>query len=84
VLTRRRIELDSTLVAFRGILKGSSNSENVTIRVPLNTLDEHTSVNENRHLVSETLHKLKSTALVSDAKGGTVVVNIFIAETLAI
>lgn len=65
MLARRRVELDSSFVALRSVEEGSSYTKHVSIGVPLDALNEHASVNQDGHVISEILHKLKSTTLVS-------------------
>ena len=74
----------SSFVAFRSVKERSSDTKNVTVGVPLNALDEHASVDQNRHFVVEVLHKLKSTALIGDAERSTVFIDVFITEALAV
>lgn len=84
VLARGRVELDGTLVALRGVEEGSSDSKDVAIGVPLDTLNEHASVDQDGHFIAEALHELESTALIGNAEGSTVFIHVFIAEALSV
>lgn len=84
MVSERRVELNDTFVAFRSVNQRTSDSEDVTVWIPLDTLDEHASVDENRTVIGQASHHLHATALVSNAKSSRVLILIFVRKSLTV
>lgn len=78
------IELDGSLIAFRSINETSSDAKYITIGAPLDRLDQHAGIHEERIIISQILHELHATALVSNGQLGGAFIDILVAEALPI
>ena len=65
-------------MAFNLLNTGARYGDDVAVRVPLDVLDEHAGVDQDRLVISHVPHKLHTTALVGNAEGGSLVILILI------
>ena len=84
MLAHGGVELDGAFVAFGAFEEGAGDAEDVAVRVPLHSLDEHACVDQDGDLVLERAHELESSTLVRDAQLGGSFIDVFIAEALAV
>ena len=84
MLTEGGVELDTGFVTLNFFDTGAGDGDDIAVGVPLDVLDEHASVDENRSIVSHVSHELHATALVGDTKGWSLIVLILVGESLAI
>ena len=79
-----RVELNNTFVAFRPVDERASHGENVSVRVPLYVLNEHSSVDQDGFVICQGLHQLNSTALVRNRQLTGQIISVFVRKALAV
>ena len=76
--TEGRVKLDTRFVALNFLNTGARDGQDITIWVPLDVLDQHSSVHQDGLVVSHVAHQLHAATLVSDAKGRCLLVLVLI------
>lgn len=82
--TKCTIKLYTRFLTFDFFNTRSTDGENITIRIPLDVLDEHPSVNKDWRVVCHVAHELHAATLISDAQLRRLFILVLVAEALSI